>query len=83
MYSSHHHQPQNQGRNDEPDPFLVVEEPSMMHGIRGEPPYGPIQLNTLSYLRHDVPSLLHSPIGYDECIGAKKHLVVGLLSHAG
>src|SRR5262249_23920931 len=32
---SHRQQPQNHGRNDEPDPFLVVREPSVMHGIHG------------------------------------------------
>ena len=60
----------------------------MMHGIHGEPPYGPIQPSTISHLRHDV--LMPAPktrqlisVGYDECIGAKKHLVTGLLSHAG
>src|SRR5262245_58767782 len=41
MYGSHHQQPQNQGRNDEPDPFLVIEEPSMMHGIHGQHSYRP------------------------------------------
>src|SRR5215510_12647695 len=41
MYGSHHQQPQNQGRNDEPDPFLVVEEPSMMHGLHGQHSYRP------------------------------------------
>jgi hypothetical protein len=37
MYGSHHQQPQKQGCNDEPDPFLVVREPSM-HDIHGQPP---------------------------------------------
>ena len=40
MYASHHQQPQNHGRNDEHDPFLVVEEPSMRHAIHGQPPSG-------------------------------------------
>jgi hypothetical protein len=40
MYASHHQQPQKHGRNDEDDPFLVVEEPSMMHAIHGKPPSG-------------------------------------------
>jgi hypothetical protein len=40
MYGSHHQQPQKHGRNDEHDPFLVVEEPSMMHAIHGQPPSG-------------------------------------------
>src|SRR5215831_2029692 len=47
MYGSHRQQPQNHGCNDEHDPFLVVEEPSMMHGIHGQPPTGPIQPKTL------------------------------------
>jgi len=48
------------------DPFLVVEEPSMMHAIHGEPPYGPIQPNTLSHLRPDVPGLhLIAVLGHD------------------
>jgi hypothetical protein len=40
MYASHHQQPQKHGRNDEHDPFLVVEEPSMRHAIHGQPPSG-------------------------------------------
>jgi hypothetical protein len=40
MYASHHQQPQKHGRNDEDDPFLVVEEPSMRHAIHGQPPSG-------------------------------------------
>ena len=40
MYASHHQQPQKHGRNDEDDPFLVVEDPSMMHAIHGQPPSG-------------------------------------------
>jgi hypothetical protein len=36
MYGSHHQQPQKHGRNDEPDPFLVVREPSM-RAIHGQP----------------------------------------------
>jgi hypothetical protein len=39
MYGSHHQQTQEEGRNDEPDPFLVVREPSM-HVIHGQPPSG-------------------------------------------
>jgi hypothetical protein len=40
VYASHHQQPQKHGRNDEHDPFLVVEEPSMRHAIHGQPPSG-------------------------------------------
>jgi hypothetical protein len=40
VYASHHQQPQKDGRNDEHDPFLVVEEPSMRHAIHGQPPSG-------------------------------------------
>jgi putative ABC transport system substrate-binding protein len=40
MYGSHHHQPQNHDRDDEHDPFFVVEKPSMMHAIHGQPPSG-------------------------------------------
>src|SRR5262249_47096967 len=65
-YGSHRQQPQNHGQYDELDPFLVVEEPSMMHGTHGEPPYGPIQPNTLSHLRADVPGLhLTAVLGHD------------------
>jgi hypothetical protein len=41
MYGSHHQQPQNHGQNDVLDPFLVVEEPSMMHAIHGQHSYRP------------------------------------------
>jgi hypothetical protein len=41
MYDSHHQQPQNDSRDDELDPFLVVEEPSMMHAIHGQHSYRP------------------------------------------
>src|SRR5215472_2989978 len=65
-YGSHRQQPQNHGQNDELDPFLVVREPSMMHAVHGEPPYGPIQPNTLSHLRADVPGLhLIAVLGHD------------------
>jgi hypothetical protein len=37
-YGSHHQQTQEEGRNDEPDPFLVIREPSM-HAIHGQPPF--------------------------------------------
>src|SRR5262249_56794806 len=50
------------------DPFLVVEEPSMMQAIHGEPPYGPIQPNTLSHLRADVPGLHLRPANKSEAM---------------
>jgi len=38
----------------------------MMHAVHGEPPYGPIQPNTLSHLRADVPGLhLIAVLGHD------------------
>ena len=44
--------------------------------------------NRASFLGTKAPMLRelsawHVYAGYEECIGAKKHLVVGLLSHAG
>ena len=38
MYGDHHQQPQNDSRNDELDPYLVVRELSM-HIVHGQPPF--------------------------------------------
>jgi hypothetical protein len=49
MYGSHHQQPQKHGRNDEPDPFFVVREPSM-HAIHGQPPTATIKQIVVLFL---------------------------------
>src|SRR5262245_49549295 len=64
MYPSHHQQPQKHGRDDEHDPFLVVEEPPMTHAIHGQPPSGyhapPNQTHYHIYCRGPSVSLVRT-----------------------